>query len=105
MTLDLFTSSKEKEYDAKALYSDGAIVYKGSKINTNPSAGFTLSALVKKLLSDRTIVGSDGVLLKDVEFKSLSTAATFVIGRIASGMMAWKTIDGKYVRCILKEAQ
>ena len=32
----------------------------------------------------------------------LSTAACFVTGRTANGMITWKTADGKYVRYTLK---
>ena len=42
-------------------------------------------------------------VLHDVTFDSLSTAATFVAGRISNGMITWKTPDGQYVRKTLKK--
>lgn len=44
-------------------------------------------------------------MLEDVSFQSLSTAACFVTGRSANGMITWKTEDGKYVRYTLKKAE
>lgn len=48
----------------------------------------------------------DGDLLReDVTFNSLSTAATFVTGRTANGMIVWKTEDGKYVKHTLQKKE
>jgi len=54
------------------------------------------------LRNDENTVDKDGVLKKDISFESLSTAACFVTGRTANGMITWKTADGKYVRYTLK---
>lgn len=51
--------------------------------------------------ADPQIVSSEGIILEDTTFKSLSTAACFVTGRSANGMITWKTEDGKYVRYTL----
>ncbi len=104
MTLDLKTVSRDNLYEATAIYVDGNVkVKKGSRINIHHGKGFKPSAVVKEKMNDTELVGKDGVLLKDVTFSSLSTAASFVAGRTSNGMITWKTSDGKYVRESLKE--
>jgi hypothetical protein len=44
----------------------------------------------------------DGKLIKDITFKSASTAANFVTGSSTNGLTAWKTEDGKAIREIVK---
>ena len=53
-------------------------------------------------MNDRSKIDDKGNVLEDVIFNSLSTAATFVTGRSANGMIVWKTLDGKNVRDTLK---
>ncbi len=103
MKLELHTVSRDRLFDAKAKYEDGKVkVLKGSRINLGFSKAFKPSDIVKNAINDRDLVGEDGVLKKDIIFDSLSTAATFVAGRISNGMITWKTPDGKYVRETLK---
>ncbi len=103
MQLELHTVSRDKMFEATAEYLDGSVtVKKGSRINLHYSAAFKPSDVVIEKLNDSSLVDADGVLLKDVTFKSLSTAATFVAGRISNGMITWKTPDGRYVRYTLK---
>ena len=40
---------------------------------------------------------------KDVVFKSASTAANFVTGRTANGLITWKNSDGITLRSLLSE--
>lgn len=99
MRLELHTISRDGLYEATAIYDDGNItVNKGSRINIHYGSGFKPSSVVKEKLNDTSLVGEEGVLLKDVTFSSLSTAASFVAGRTSNGMITWKTSDGKYVR-------
>ncbi len=44
----------------------------------------------------------DGKLIKDITFKSASTAANFVTGSSTNGLTAWKTEEGKAIREIVK---
>ena len=104
MKLNLHTKSRDGLYEAKAIYSDGIVtVLKNSRINNKNNPNFKPSETIKAKLADRKIVDDDGIVLKDIEFNSLSTAATFVAGRISNGMITWKTDDGKYVRYTLKD--
>lgn len=101
--LKLHTVSRDKLFDAQAIYENEEVtVLKGSRINLRKSPNFKPSELVAQHLADATLVGEDGILKRDVTFKSLSTAATFVAGRISNGMITWKTEDGRYVRYTLK---
>lgn len=103
MKLSLHTISRDKLFDANALYEDGKVtVLKGSRINLGFSEAFKPSEIVRNAINDRALVGENGVLKKDITFESLSTAATFVAGRTSNGMITWKTPDGKYVRETLK---
>lgn len=103
MKLNLHSVSKDGLYDAKAIYEDGVVtVQKGSRINTHSGSGFKPSLKVKAKLEDTSLYGKDGVLVKDVSFDTLSTAASFVTGRTSNGLITWKTPDGKYVRETLK---
>lgn len=101
--LKLHTVSRDNLFEANAIYEEDCVtVLKGSRVNVRENPNFKPSTDVAEKLKDATLVNPDGVLLKDVTFKSLSTAATFVAGRISNGMITWKTEDGRYVRYTLK---
>ncbi len=103
MVLELHTVSRDDLFEAKAIYTDcKGIVKQGSRNNLNFSSSFSRYEIVMNAINDATIVDPQGVLLQDVTFNSLSTAATFVAGRISNGMITWKTPDGRYVRYTLK---
>lgn len=92
--MKLHTKSRdEKLYEANAVLEDGTdAVLKGSKINRKSNTTAETIRMNNELFDDNDI------LKEDVVFKSLSTAATFVTGRVANGMIVWKTDDGKYVK-------
>lgn len=101
--LKLRTKSRDGLYEAEAIYNDGIVtVLQGSKINMKSNNGLKQNSEYSHKRNDRNIVSSDGVMLSDMTFQSLSTAACFVTGRSANGMITWKTEDGKYVRYTLK---
>lgn len=101
--LKLHTVSRDDLFEANAIYENDCVtVLKGSRVNIRKNPNFKPSTEVAEKLSDSALVNPKGILLKDVAFKSLSTAATFVAGRISNGMITWKTEDGKYVRYTLK---
>ena len=104
MKLELHAISRDKLFEARAIYDKGVVtVKKGSRINLSYGPGFKPSAPVKAMLDDKSLYSTDGVLLQDVTFSTLSTAASFVAGRTSNGMITWKTEDGKYVRETLKK--
>lgn len=107
MELKLHTISRDKQlYNADAVYADGKVtVKKNSRINITLSEGYKPTTTIKTLRENDKIVDGKGILLEDVTFDSLSTAASFVTGRTANGMIVWKTDDGKYVRYSLKQSK
>jgi hypothetical protein len=102
--MKIFTKSRDGMlYSAIAEYKNGHVtVLKGSKINRINSPGFKPKKLVADLRADNSLFDAKGILLSDIQFNSLSTAATFVTGRIANGMIVWKTQDSKYIRYSLE---
>ena len=101
--MKLYTKSRDGLYEAYANFENNVVtVLRGSRINTRNSKGYKPSEKIASIRRDSNIVDSQGYLLKDVEFETLSTAATFVTGRTANGMIVWKTEDGKYVRFSIK---
>lgn len=102
--MKIYTKSKDNLYEASGLYDkDRITVLKGSRINLRNSKGFNPPPRIKEARNDRSIVNENGILLQDVIFRTLSTAATFVTGRSANGMIVWKTENGKYIRYALNK--
>jgi len=102
--MKLHTISRDKMlYETSATYENGNItVLKGSKINLNKADKYAPCEEVRKLREDPSLF-ENSILLHDVTFSSLSTAATFVTGRVANGMIVWKTEDNKYVKYSLQK--
>jgi hypothetical protein len=79
------------EYDPK---SGNVTVKKGSlvakELSTAPTFRSRNSMLKKR---EGTVV--DGIMVKDMEFGSLSTSATFVVGSNRDGWITWRDADGK----------
>jgi hypothetical protein len=105
--MKLHTKSRDGVlYEAMATYEAGIItVEKGSKINRKNAEGFKPKKNVATLREDDSLFNEGCILNKDLAFNSLSTAATFVTGRTANGMIVWKTEDGKYVRYTLQKKE
>lgn len=103
MIYELYTTSRDGLYDARATYDGNIVVVKkGSLINMANKKGFKPSKEVLNKRFDKEIVTEDKMLCKDVEFSSLSAAASFVTGRVANGLIVWKTMDGKNIKKLLK---
>ena len=98
--MKIYTKARDgKLYSANAVFENGIVtVLKSSKINRINAPGFKPKKYVADLRADNNLFDEDGMLLTDVQFNSLSAAATFVTGRIANGMIVWKTDDSKYIR-------
>lgn len=97
--MKIYTKSRDGLYEANGIYADGnVVVLLGSRINLRNSPKFNPSQSVSNIRENRTMVDSNGILLRDITFDTLSKAATFVTGRIANGMIVWKTENGRYIR-------
>ncbi len=104
MKIELVLKRRDGKANATGVYEDGnVIVRKGSLINLKGSELSDNSTALKFRL-DRSIVGDDGIVKRDVLFKSASMAATFVSGCVTNGLKYWKTRDGKRLSdCIRKK--
>ena len=103
--MELYTKSRGNgiAYDATATYSDGIVVVKrGSKINRLSQPSYKMKGKPKTLRADDSLFENDCYLIKDIEFNSLSTAASFVTGRTANGKIVWKTQNGKALKYTLR---
>lgn len=102
--LKLHTIARDKKlYSATATYDNGQVtVHKGSLINRNNSYDFHARPVVRKLLQDESLFDGN-ILVVDLVFTSLSTAASFVTGRTANGNIVWKTENNKYVKYTLED--
>lgn len=98
--MKLHTKSRDgKLYEAEAVYEAGSVtVLRGSRINRSSNATAEIKRSAEELRMNDELFDDSGLLKEDITFKSLSTAATFVTGRVANGMIVWKTEDGKYVK-------
>ena len=98
--MKLHTKSRDgKLYEAYAIYENELVtVLKGSKINRKSNATAETKRSAEMLRMNNDLFDDNDILQENVTFKSLSTAATFVTGRVANGMIVWKTDDGKYVK-------
>lgn len=89
--MKLVLQSRKKEHYAEADYSAGKIiVLKGSKINKNMKYP-RMSFEARRAREDSSIVDDDGIVTRDIEFSSPSTAAQFVTGRSVNGYISWRT--------------
>ncbi|RHO49163.1 DUF4357 domain-containing protein [Clostridium sp. AM09-51] len=92
--MEIYLKSKQGLYDAEAEYKDGIItVKKGSKIQLDFAEHIRGGKTAKKYREDKEYVNQAGVVVKDCEFTSASTAAQFVTGRSTNGLVAWKVKD------------
>lgn len=92
MQVKVFTQGRNG-YDAKGIFDGkGVTVKKGSILS--PVVASKVNPVVSRLRNDRKTVSEDYVLIKDVSFRSASTAATFVTGNISNGMRVWKVKPG-----------
>lgn len=78
-------------------------VLKGSIVSPNITMDkkFRSAASIEKARANGVVV--DGILTKDVQFKSASTAANFVTGTSTNGKIAWRDSEGKTLREIQTE--
>jgi hypothetical protein len=81
---------------------EGFIVLAGSYINQNVSDHLPPSYKALRV-SKMHLIDNNGKLKEDIPFSSPSAAASFILGRSASGNTEWKTSDGKSLKDIESE--
>ena len=85
------------EYDETA---GSFTVLKGSKISESVAHSEKFRG-AKSIEKSRAGTVSDGTVIRDVVFKSSSTAANYVAGASTNGLTAWKDESGRSLKEIL----
>ena len=94
MEIEVIAKGRNMRYDAVGIYDGkGLTVLKGSRISATVAS--KMNPVAVKLRERKDTVDNDFVLQRDVTFRSSSTAASFVTGSIANGMIVWRLKDGK----------
>ena len=89
--------------DAFAIYdkASGAFtVLKGSKVSESVTHSEKFKG-TKSIVKAREGTITDGIVIKDVVFKSSSMAANFVTGVSSNGLITWKDENGRTLKEIL----
>ena len=103
--MKVFLVSKKNGLNATGEYSPidrSLTVYKGSLLSETVSDSKTFRGK-KSIINSRKGMVSGNILIKDVQFKSPSTAANFVTGTSSNGNRLWKTEDGTPIGDLEKE--
>ena len=91
--MKIILKSKKNTHYAIANFENGKVtVLKDSKIYL-PIAFEKMSRDALEARNDSSIVDEKGLVLKDVSFNSVTTAAQFVTGRSVNGLIAWRIDD------------
>lgn len=86
----------KENYIAYGVYSEGKMTIKaGSKIASQVSKTARLIDAAKRARAQLDLYDDNFVLLKDITFESVSTAAQFVRGNIINGNRCWKMEGSK----------
>ena len=99
MKISVFLSTRSKGYDAKGFLDEKSIVVlKGSRIKSGEPINYKFAPALVNAWNDKSVVGKDGILLQDITFKSVTSAAQFVTRNSVNGWKAWKTEDGDLIK-------
>lgn len=82
--------ARGRKYNVVATLDDdfSVVLKKGGVISLNE--GKSLSGKIIRLRKDFELVDAEGKLLRDISFKSVSTAASFVTGTMSNGFKIWR---------------
>lgn len=99
MAIKVYAKGRSDAYEAFGVFDGKKLtVKKGSRISEKKSD--KIQPIVTSLRNDTSVVSSEYILLKDVTFRSPSTAASFVSGTITNGMIRWKNDKGKTLKSL-----
>ena len=104
--MKLYITRRNSSINASAEYdiqNKSFVVLKGSKVSDGiaHSATFRGAKSIEKQRSNGTVV--DGIVTKNVSFKSPSTAANVVTGASTNGMIVWKDENGTSLKELLNK--
>lgn len=104
MRIDIRIQSKKTGARAEGVYLGSSVIVKSGGVICRDFAEHIKGGKeAKTLRADKTCVSSEGIILRDCEFRSPSTAAQFVTGRSTNGYEAWKVDNKKSLGKYLKE--
>ncbi len=86
------------EYDGK-----GITILKGSTVS--PRVASKISPIVMKIRNNPEYVNRSNRVIKDIYFRSPSTAANFVTGNMSNGLMRWKNGEGISLKQLKSSAE
>ena len=97
--------TKGRGCDAKGFYSsNGFTVLKGSVIATKTAPSFNWKEKRESMLKEYGANDGDKLILSsDKTFSSVSTAASFCLGRSANGWTEWKDEDGNTLDSVYRK--
>lgn len=99
--MQLFIKRKNGTIDATLEFDEINNIFtvlKGSVVSKSVTMDkkFRSASSIEKARGNGVVV--DGILTKDVQFKSASMAANFVTGTSTNGKIAWRNKDGEALR-------
>ena len=98
--MKIVMTSKKVGYEATAEYdieNQTVTVKKNSILSVDIKYSATFKG-ANRIESLRNGIVENNILLEDITFNSLSTAANFVSGQSTNGLIKWKTENGKSVK-------
>lgn len=103
MKINVRMYNKKGLFHADGIYDSGKLtVLKGSVVKSAQSGTFKRAKEVVNCRADAQII-KNNVLLKDVTFKSPSTAAQLITDSSTNGYEFWKCEDGRTLKEYTKE--
>lgn len=94
---------KGRGYFAEGRFEDGKVTVSKGNIKLDVSCNFRQSPIAIGIRNNSDYVDSDGIIIKEYTFNSLSTAAQFVTGGSRNGYDVWKIEKGVSLGRYLKE--
>ena len=94
--MEIYFKSKIGNFNAKGNYEKEKVTVIKESIISDKKYNSKLSKKILQLRNDNTIV-KDNKVIKNVEFKSLTSAAQFVCGYRANGLRVWRNKDGNKI--------
>ncbi len=102
--MNIFLVCKKYRIQASGIYDSETgkvIVKKGSSISPFLSNSKSFSRGIAPIIKRREKFTDGNCVIEDVEFKSLSTAANFILGRSCAGNRLWKTEQGIRIKDLI----
>ena len=95
MKVKIYLKSKVNNAFAEAVYEDGkTTILPGGRICKDFADHIRGGKTARDYRNNPEFVSSEGIVLKECQFSSPSTASQFVTGRSTNGYATWK-VDGK----------